>query len=147
MTEPGRTWAAWPLLPPSVLALGILAAAAIVSRGASLGAWWTLHAGAVVVGVSVIIGAALVMNRSAYPPLAILAAALLFSLALLVSASIVGDPARGPMMIPIWGSGGGFSVLLVPRSGSSAARSPWNLVGASALLAAGVVLAAVILSP
>lgn len=145
MGDSGSRGGALGLLSPSIVAAGILAGAAVVARGSASSAWWTLHGGAVVMGVALLLGAAVEMNRSAYPAGAVLASAFIVALALLVSASILGDPARGSRLVPVWGVSGGFLAILLPRRNDTARAAGWSLVGASVLLATGVVLGTLIL--
>ena len=146
MTENGGVRRPMGLISPGIVAIGIIAGAAIVARGAASSAWWTLHAGAIVIGVALLAGAALEMNHSVYPAGAVLASAFLVAVSLLVSATIMGDPVRGGLLVPVWGAGGGFLVLLLPRPGAVPARSGWSLIGGSLLLAAGIVVGTLILA-
>lgn len=146
MAEPGGSRPLPGLLSPGIVAAGILAGAWVVTAGSASGAWWTLHAGAVVLGASLLVGAALEMNRSTYPPGAVLLSAFVLALALLISASIMGDPAAGPLLLPVWGAGGGFLVVLLPRPDAPRSASGWALLGGAAMLAAGVVLGTLILA-
>jgi hypothetical protein len=134
------------LAPPGIVAAGILGGALVVSRGAALSAWWTLHAGAGAVGVSIVLGAAVGMSRSPYPAGAVLSSAFLLAAALLGSATIMGDPRQGAHLVPIWGVGGGFLLLLLPRHAAVPAASGWALLAGTALLSGGVLIATVILA-
>lgn len=146
MTEPPAPRNLLELAPPGIVALGILSAAFVVTRGASASAWWTLHAGAVTVGASIVVGAALGMNRSAYPAGAVLSSAFILALSLLASATLLGDPHRGALLVPIWGVGGGFLLILFPRHGAAPAASVGSLFAGVGLLSAGVLLATLILA-
>ncbi len=146
MAEPPPPRNLLEIAPPGIVAAGILSAAFVVTKGASISAWWTLQAGAVTVGVSIILGAAIGMNRSAYPAGAVLSSAFLLALALLASATLLGDPERGALLVPVWGVGGGFLLILLPRPSGVPAASGWALLGGVALLSAGVLLATLILA-
>ena len=134
------------LLSAAVVAAGILAGAWVVTLGAADSAWWTLHAGAIVVGTSILIGAGMEMTRSVYPPGSVLSAAFILAVALLASATILGDPSRGGLLLPIWGVGGGFLMMLLPKAQGRPLVEGWPLVGASLLLATGVVIGTFIIA-